>query len=155
VPTRERRNIKMDCPRCKIELKPEDYQGIEVDRCPQCQGMWLDYGELDQLEDKVFDKDELKGTLVYGAFKSDLHCPKCGKIMTGFRYRANNLELDLCEEGHGTWLDGGEEKRVLELMAQRIKDLDRKGKAEAEWGDFLHKLRSRSFASKVKDLFKK
>ena len=145
----------MNCPRCKIELKVEEYRGIEVDRCPQCQGMWLDYGELDQLEDRVLDKDELKGTLVYGAFRGDLPCPKCGKAMTGFRYRANNLELDLCEEGHGTWLDAGEEKRVLELMEQRIKDIGRKAKAEAEWGDFLQQLRSRSFAGKIKGLFKK
>jgi ribosomal protein L37AE/L43A len=63
----ERRYANMDCPRCKTALRIEDYRGIEVDRCPQCQGMWLDYGELDQLEDKVLDKDDLKGTLVYGA----------------------------------------------------------------------------------------
>jgi Zn-finger nucleic acid-binding protein len=75
--------------------------------------------------------------------------------MTGFRYRANNLELDLCEEGHGTWLDAGEESRVLELMEQRIKDIGRKAKAEAEWGDFLQQLRSRSFAGRIKGLFKK
>jgi len=151
----ERRPTRMDCPRCKVPLRTEDYRGIEVDRCPQCQGMWLDYGELDQLEDEVFKDDELKGTLVYGAFKSELACPRCGRPMTGFRYRANNLELDMCDEGHGTWLDGGEEKRVLELMAQRIKDLDRKEKAEAEWGDFLRQLRSPSFGTKIKRLFKK
>jgi Zn-finger nucleic acid-binding protein len=146
----------MNCPRCKnTELRVEDYRGIEVDRCPQCQGKWLDYGELDQLEDKVLDRDEIKGTLVYGSFQGELLCPKCGKAMTSFRYRANNLELDTCEQGHGTWLDAGEEKRVLELMEQRTKDLDRKAKAEAEWGGFLKELRSPSFVSKVKRLFKK
>ena len=82
-------------------------------------------------------------------------CSKCGKAMTSFRYRANNLELDTYAQGHGTWLDAGEEKRVLELMEQRIKDLDRKAKAEAEWGGFLEELRSPSFVSKVKRLFKK
>ena len=146
----------MNCPRCKnSDLRVETYKGIEVDRCPQCQGMWLDYGELDQLEDKALDKDELKGTMIYGAFQGDLLCPKCSKAMTRFRYRANNLELDLCEQGHGTWLDAGEEKRVLELMEQRMKDLDRKAKAEAEWGGFLQQLRSPSFVGKVKRLFKK
>ena len=146
----------MNCPRCgNAELRVEHYRGIEVDRCPQCQGMWLDYGELDQLEDEVLDVDEIKGMLVYGSVKGELPCPKCGKAMTSFRYRANNLELDLCEQGHGTWLDAGEEKRVLELMKQRIKDLDRKAKAEGEWGDFLKGLRSPSFAGKVKRLFKK
>jgi len=145
----------MDCPRCHSELRVENYQGIEVDRCPNCEGMWLDYGELDQLEDTVFDKDELKASLMFRSFEGELICPKCGGRMQRFNYRDYNLELDFCEQGHGTWLDAGEEKRVLELMEQRIKDLDRKAKAEAEWGDFLRKLGSPSFFDKVKGLFRK
>ena len=144
----------MNCPSCNSELRVENYKGTEVDRCPNCKGMWLDYGELDQLEDTVFDKDKLKGSLMFRSFESELVCPKCGGRMQRFNYRAYNLELDFCERGHGTWLDAGEEKRVLELMEQRIKDLNRKGKAEAEWGNFLRKLRSPSFFSKVKGLFR-
>ena len=122
----------MKCPRCKAELVVEDYQGIEVDRCPNNEGMWLDHGELDQLEDTVFDEDKLKGSLMLRSFEGKLECPKCDKSMQRFYYRAYNLELDFCEDGHGWWLDTGEERRVLELMEQRIKDLDRKAKAESE-----------------------
>jgi Zn-finger nucleic acid-binding protein len=136
-------------------LTVEDYRGIEVDRCPGCGGMWLDYGELDQLEDTVFDKDELKGSLMFRSFEGELACPKCGGRMQLFNYRAYNLELDFCEQQHGVWLDAGEEKRVMELMKQRIKDIDRKGKAEEEWGNFLAKLGSPSFMDKVKGLFRK
>ena len=145
----------MNCPRCNIELKVEDYRGIEVDRCPTCQGMWLDYEELDQLEDIALDQDEIKGTLVYSPLKGKLACPKCGEAMQRFDYRGYSLEIDLCEEGHGTWLDAGEDKRILEIMEQRIKDLDRKAKAENEWEGFLQKLSSPSFFSKVKGLFRK
>lgn len=146
----------MICPRCKNqELIVADHRGIEVDQCPQCQGMWLDYGELDQLEDLVLDQDDIKGTIVYSPLKSELLCPKCEQPMQRFSYRAYDLELDLCEQGHGTWLDAGEEKRVLEIMEQRIKDLNRKAKAEAEWDGFLTNLRSPSFVSKVKGLFRK
>ena len=145
----------MNCPRCNSELRVESYKDIEVDRCPTCQGMWLDYGELDQLEDTVLDKDEIKGMMIYSPYKGELSCPKCGKAMQRFNYRAYSLELDFCEDGHGTWLDAGEEKRVLELMEQRIKDLDRKFKAEAEWGNFLRKLNSPSFFNKVKGLFRR
>ncbi len=145
----------MNCPRCNGALRVEEYKGIEVDRCLECQGMWLDYGELDQLEDTVLDKDEVKGTIMFSSSKSELACPECGEAMQRFNYRAYDLELDLCEGGHGTWLDAGEEKRVLELMEQRIKNLNRKAKAEAEWGDFLGRLRSPSFLDKVKGLFRK
>jgi len=39
----------MDCPVCKIELKMSERQGIEIDYCPQCRGVWLDRGELDKI----------------------------------------------------------------------------------------------------------
>ena len=145
----------MNCPRCNGELRVEDYKGIEVDRCQDCQGMWLDYGELEQLEEVVLDRDEIAGTTVFSPLKGELPCPKCGEKMQRFSYRAYSLELDFCQEGHGTWLDAGEEKRVLEVMEQRIKNLDRKAKAEVEWDDFIRKLGSPSFFGKVKGLFRK
>ena len=145
----------MNCLRCDGELRVENYRGVEVDRCHTCGGMWLDYGELDQLEDTVFDKDELKGSLMFRSFDSKLVCPKCGGRMQLFNYRAYGLKLDFCEHGHGTWLDAGEEKRVMEAMEQRIKNLNRKAKAEGEWDDFIRKLGSPSFFGKVKGLFRK
>jgi uncharacterized protein len=39
----------MECPVCKVELKIYVRQGIEVDYCPQCRGVWLDRGELDKI----------------------------------------------------------------------------------------------------------
>ena len=39
----------MLCPICSAELQPVDRQGVEVDLCPQCQGVWLARVELDRL----------------------------------------------------------------------------------------------------------
>ncbi len=39
----------MKCPIDGNELKITDRQGIEIDYCPQCRGVWLDRGELDKL----------------------------------------------------------------------------------------------------------
>lgn len=39
----------MKCPVCDVELKIADRQGIEIDYCPQCRGVWLDRGELDKI----------------------------------------------------------------------------------------------------------
>jgi Zn-finger nucleic acid-binding protein len=39
----------MLCPHCKVELKIADRQGIEIDYCPTCRGVWLDRGELDKI----------------------------------------------------------------------------------------------------------
>ena len=39
----------MLCPVCKVALHMSDRQGIEIDYCPQCRGIWLDRGELDKI----------------------------------------------------------------------------------------------------------
>ena len=40
----------MKCPVCPdVNLAMSDRQGIEIDYCPQCRGVWLDRGELDKL----------------------------------------------------------------------------------------------------------
>lgn len=43
----------MLCPLCKIELRMMDRQGVEVDYCPTCRGIWLDRGELDKLLERA------------------------------------------------------------------------------------------------------
>jgi len=37
------------CPKCAGELVPVRYRGVELDKCSRCQGVWLDFGELDQV----------------------------------------------------------------------------------------------------------
>lgn len=39
----------MPCPVCKTALAMSDRQGIEIDYCPNCRGIWLDRGELDKI----------------------------------------------------------------------------------------------------------
>lgn len=40
----------MHCPVCKnVDLVMSERQGIEIDYCPQCRGVWLDRGELDKI----------------------------------------------------------------------------------------------------------
>ena len=43
----------MKCPVCKnITLLMSERNGIEIDYCPECRGIWLDRGELDKLLEK-------------------------------------------------------------------------------------------------------
>lgn len=39
----------MKCPNCNVDLVMTDRNGIEIDYCPQCRGIWLDRGELDKI----------------------------------------------------------------------------------------------------------
>jgi Zn-finger nucleic acid-binding protein len=40
----------MKCPVCTtVDLLMSERQGIEIDYCAQCRGVWLDRGELDKI----------------------------------------------------------------------------------------------------------
>jgi len=54
----------MKCPNCNVQLLMTDKQGIEIDYCPQCRGIWLDRGELD----KIIERSTLESQ---GDFQSD------------------------------------------------------------------------------------
>lgn len=44
----------MNCPVCNIPLMMTDKQGVEVDYCQKCRGVWLDRGELDKIIERSF-----------------------------------------------------------------------------------------------------
>ena len=49
----------MKCPKCGMELIEIDYKSIKIDKCSECDGIWLDAGELDavsRLEKTGLDK---------------------------------------------------------------------------------------------------
>lgn len=57
----------MKCPVCNgVDLLLSERQGIEIDYCPNCRGVWLDRGELDKIiertapvaEPEVFSRDQ-------------------------------------------------------------------------------------------------
>jgi len=39
----------MKCPNCSVNLVMSDRNGVEIDYCPECRGVWLDRGELDKI----------------------------------------------------------------------------------------------------------
>lgn len=43
----------MKCPVDGSELAMTDRQGVEIDYCPKCRGVWLDRGELDKIIEKA------------------------------------------------------------------------------------------------------
>lgn len=143
----------MKCPDCNVDLVPGKRNGVDMEICPNCQGMWLTRQELAQLEDKVFDfGDQEKGSLMLGATPTTRKCPQCGKLMKSFEYRFYDLQMDFCEELHGYWLVAGEDKRVLELMKKEEANLGRKVLAEDRFAAHLRYLRSGAFMDRVRDL---
>ena len=51
----ERNSLKelhyMRCPKCGMQLVEIDYKGMKIDKCTECDGVWLDHGELEAIVD--------------------------------------------------------------------------------------------------------
>jgi Zn-finger nucleic acid-binding protein len=50
---RLRGGFAMKCPVDNIDLVMSERQGIEIDYCPKCRGVWLDRGELDKIIERA------------------------------------------------------------------------------------------------------
>jgi uncharacterized protein len=47
----------MKCPVCQdTDLLMTERQGVEIDYCPDCRGVWLDRGELDKIVERSNDR---------------------------------------------------------------------------------------------------
>ena len=86
------------------------------------------------IESTVADEEQRLGTIEYAKHESQFQCPACDAPMHAFNYRAYNVELDACAEGHGWWLDAGESERVRdEVVLERVAGLRRSAGAQKAW----------------------
>ena len=102
----------MDCPVCKNAMITLMLSDVEIDFCTDCDGIWLDAGELELLLD---NPDQSKQLL--DSFHADPNCSekprkcpicfkKMQKIVVG--QSTQPLRIDKCAKGDGLWFDKGE-----------------------------------------------
>lgn len=48
----------MNCPVDNTPLAMSERQGVEIDYCPTCRGVWLDRGELDKIIERANQEAE-------------------------------------------------------------------------------------------------
>jgi len=46
----------LTCPRCRTKMKKIEKHSVTIDVCPFCEGLWLDNGEIDKLNNLAKDK---------------------------------------------------------------------------------------------------
>jgi len=65
----------MKCPNCNETLIMAERQGIEIDYCPNCRGVWLDKGELDKIIERTsrYTSGESTGHYPDDSYRRDNH----------------------------------------------------------------------------------
>jgi len=103
----------MNCPVCKELMLILEYQEIELDYCPHCEGVWLDEGELEAMvgfTEKI-DLSDFKGSN-----KSKRNCPRCRQKMVKGLFPETQIEVDVCRRDGGIWLDNGEIQDIARYL---------------------------------------
>jgi Zn-finger nucleic acid-binding protein len=91
---------------------------LVVDICSECQGTWVDRGEV-ELSDEGEWAEAGEGSALPGqAGQSALICPRCDVPLTAITPRdQQELILDRCPECAGLWLDAGELGKLQDRSA--------------------------------------
>jgi len=107
----------MGCPRCDgVALRPAmTQQGVEVDYCPSCGGVWLDKGEVFHFTRKPKALAAMLNDAARKGRVGKVPSPKTGRPMLKLLLFGGRLTVDACRDTGGLWLDRGE----LEDIAAR------------------------------------
>ena len=102
-----------------------EHNKIELDYCLACEGVWFDSGELElllesmNLEDttdflnNVLDSPEARSA------EKKRKCPICNQKMRKVNIdQKAELLIDVCGQGEGLWLDGGEMHHLIQLLTK-------------------------------------
>lgn len=115
----------MDCPVCKNAMITLELQDVEIDLCTECDGIWLDAGELEMLLGEPEKAKQLLNSFNIDNTSSEKprKCPICLKKMKKIIVGSSKpiLLIDKCSRGDGLWFDKGELKDIFD-RAQLDKD---------------------------------
>ena len=114
----------MECAGCKGEMQELELDGVMIDRCERCGGVWLDAGEADDLVKKTptpreaLQKKKLEllrqwKVAAVDPREVDRACPRCDKNLLRVNYKdIPGLQVDKCQDDCGMYLDKGELDKV-------------------------------------------
>ena len=116
----------MICPNCSIALVQKSIEGIQIDECEQCEGIWLEEVELRQLKDKIdadlnwMDFEILRHPELFKPKAKRTHCPSCQDSMDVLDYDKTKVEIDYCSSCKGIWLEKNELERIIEALEKEL-----------------------------------
>jgi Zn-finger nucleic acid-binding protein len=150
----------MKCSKCGNDLTRKNLEGVEIDECTKCGGIWFDEDELRKAKDNKdadlnwLDFDVLKSPQRINTEENIYKCPKCNVNMEKIKYDKSNIIIDYCPSCRGIWLDKGEFGLIIEYLTKELlnkskeeyfKEVLKQGKEIftgkegfiSEWKDFI------------------
>jgi len=127
---------QLSCPHCQKSMKTVYINNLEIDSCPSCGGIFLDFGELHQFIKKIPHKKKLNFENIYkGDHKSDHKhdylCCKCNHKMNEKIYAYNSgIHIDTCSKCKGIFLNKKDIEDLQKYIYSRKDSEETKENAE-------------------------
>ena len=119
----------LQCPKCQHGMEEVTHEGITIDRCSNCEGLWFDADEAHQLKNikgsDAVDTGDPKEGWKWDS-RADINCPRCGKEMEkAADPKQKHIWYEVCHE-HGMFMDAGEftdfkDESILDYFRSLIK----------------------------------
>ena len=113
----------MRCPKCRSDMQQIVIDGIEVDRCSGCHGLWFDGGELSRLSSKEAAAALDIGDVAVGKKQNEIEhyrCPRCAGPMNRLVDPAQtHIWFERCGSCRGSFFDAGE---LTDLVTVSVSD---------------------------------
>jgi len=102
----------MRCPKCRTDMEQIEFDGVEIDRCKYCKGIWFDAGESDLLRNKEAAAAIDIGDAHSGKLTNKIdryRCPRCdGGMMRMVDPQQTHIWYEECTSCKGSFFDAGE-----------------------------------------------
>lgn len=89
----------MKCPIDNTDLQMTERQGVEIDYCPKCRGVWLDRGELDKIIERSEQGTQGQTPRDVNRYQQDQDEYNRGDARQGHKKRKGGFLGDLFEFG--------------------------------------------------------
>lgn len=114
----------MRCPKCRADMELLTIDGVEIDRCSSCHGLWFDPDEVDKLRSRKVAAAIDTGNPAAGSVRNTndrYRCPRCGgKMLRMTDAKQKHIWYEECAACHGSYFDAGE---FTDLATLSVSDL--------------------------------
>ena len=126
----------LECPNCESVSLSQTLtrQGVEIDVCDECQGIWLDKGELFYFTSRPKDVSAKLDEALKNKQSGTKLSPRSGKPMSSISY-GGKVTIDYCAETGGLWFDKDAVNDVLAEDSTLKMEVDAKGSDKKLFGE--------------------
>ena len=121
------------CPKCHKELLLFEYKGIDLLKCPNCEGFWFQKGKFSEVKQLGFSdlstsvpsENASEHASSPTPALQEIQCPDCVVALLPYAYAySSDVRLHRCTHCHGIWVNSADLLRIEQLLSGYKESLD-------------------------------